>query len=134
MKKAVALCLGCLLSSAAFATGETGTPNYIDQSATIERFRELERMDVTSEREPADPKDVEAISPELENILERAFTLCEDDCIEQTDLQLSDVEPVSTDSEADEPPRAVERGLGRLQLGLRERDLDGCGDVLPRAS
>jgi two-component system response regulator PilR (NtrC family) len=40
---------------------------------------------------------------ELENILERAFTLCEDDRIEQADLQLSNAEPVSNRSEADEP-------------------------------
>ncbi len=57
---------------------------------------------------------------ELENILERAFTLCEDDCIEQTDLQLSDVEPVSTDSEADEPPRASSSQPATAELGPSE--------------
>ncbi len=40
---------------------------------------------------------------ELENILERAFTLCENDCIEQADLQLSDVEPVSPSENAAAP-------------------------------
>ncbi|WP_213875350.1 sigma-54 dependent transcriptional regulator [Pseudomonas sp. dw_358] len=37
---------------------------------------------------------------ELENMLERAYTLCEDDCIEATDLRLSDS---ATSSEAGEP-------------------------------
>jgi hypothetical protein len=71
MMRVFALCLLSVLSGAAFATGETGqTANYIDQSATIDRFRELERMDVTSERGPADPSEIEPVSAELEAILD----------------------------------------------------------------
>lgn len=76
MRKLIALFVGCLLSSVAFATGEAGEgATYIDQSAVIDRFRELERMDVTSERSPADPSEVEPISVELEAILEDAEAL-----------------------------------------------------------
>ena len=75
MKRVLILCLGSLLSAGAFATPESAGPSYIDQSAAIERFRELERMDVTSEREPADPSEVEPISAELEGILDDVESL-----------------------------------------------------------
>ena len=71
MLRVFVLCLVSLVSVGAFAAGEAGqSPNYIDQNATIERFRELERMDVTAEREPADASDVEPVSAELEGILD----------------------------------------------------------------
>ena len=69
MRKLFILLSGCLMSMSAFATGESQGANYIDQTSTIDRFRELERMDVTSERDPADPDEVEPISRELDDIL-----------------------------------------------------------------
>ncbi|TDJ21955.1 MAG: hypothetical protein E2O54_11400 [Gammaproteobacteria bacterium] len=69
MKKLFVLLAGCLMSMAVFATGESEGVNYIDQTSTIDRFRELERMDVTSERDPADPNEIEPISRELDDIL-----------------------------------------------------------------
>jgi hypothetical protein len=69
MKKLLVLLAGCLLSTAAFATGESPDVSYIDQTSAIDRFRELERMDVTSERDPADPDEIEPISRELDDIL-----------------------------------------------------------------
>ena len=76
MKKLLVLLAGCLMSMAAFATDDPGQgANSIDQTAAIDRFRELERMDVTSEREPADPSEIEPISQELDAILDQAEAL-----------------------------------------------------------
>ena len=57
---------------------------------------------------------------ELENILERAFTLCEDNCIEEADLQLSDVEPASPPRETAAPPRAPSSQPVAAELGPGE--------------
>lgn len=76
MRNLIALCVGCLLSGIAFAAPDAGQgASYIDQNAVIDRFRELERMDVTAERKPADASQVEPISAELEAILEDAEAL-----------------------------------------------------------
>ena len=69
MNKLLVLLVGALMSTTVFATGDSEGVNYIDQTSTIDRFRELERMDVTSERDPADPDEIEPISGELEDIL-----------------------------------------------------------------
>ena len=79
MRKLLVLVAGCLMSMSVFATGESEGVNYIDQTSTIDRFRELERMDVTSERDPADPEEIEPISRELEDILSESEALEDSD-------------------------------------------------------
>lgn len=69
MNKLLVLLVGALMSTTVFAAGDSEGVNYIDQTSTIDRFRELERMDVTSERDPADPDAIEPISRELDDIL-----------------------------------------------------------------
>ncbi len=79
MNKLLVLLVGALMSTTVFATGESEGVSYIDQTSTIDRFRELERMDVTSEREVADPDEIEPISSELDDIL------AETEALESTD-------------------------------------------------
>ena len=75
MNKLLILLVGALMSTTVFATGESEGVNYIDQTSAIDRFRELERMDVTSERDPADTDEIEPISSELEDILSETEAL-----------------------------------------------------------
>jgi len=75
MNKLLVLLVGALMSATVFAAGESEGVNYIDQTSTIDRFRELERMDVTSERDPANPEEIEPINSELEDILSETEAL-----------------------------------------------------------
>ena len=76
MNKLLVLIAGCVLSTLAFATGETGQgASYIDQTHVIDRFRELERMDVTSERELVDSSELEPLSHDLDAILAESEAL-----------------------------------------------------------
>ena len=75
MNKLLVLLIGALMSTMVFAAGDSEGVNYIDQTSMIDRFRELERMDVTSERDPAGPDEIEPISSELEDILSETEAL-----------------------------------------------------------
>ena len=90
MNKLLILLVGALMSTTVFATCESEGVNYIDQTSAIDRFRELERMDVTSERDPADPDEIETISSELEDILS------ETEALESTDWGPSRRRPYRT--------------------------------------
>ncbi len=72
----IALALPALLGAgSAAAVEQTTAVSYIDQSNVIERFRYLERVDVTAEKPMVDPALAEELSPELEAILDEAAAL-----------------------------------------------------------
>ena len=65
---AVGLC-AALGAGSVLAVEETTAVSYTDQSNVIERFRYLERVDVTAEKPMADPAAQEQLDNELEAIL-----------------------------------------------------------------
>ncbi len=74
----VATALAMLMAGSALATEQTTAVSYTDQSNVIERFRYLERVDVTAEKPMADPSAQEQLDAELEAILAESLAL-EDD-------------------------------------------------------
>lgn len=75
IRSIVATLLTTLMAGSALATEQTTAVSYTDQSNVIERFRYLERVDVTAEKPMAEPSAQEQLDAELEAILEESAAL-----------------------------------------------------------